>query len=385
MEPVPKATKLMHISDLHLGKNLHGYSLLEDQKYILNEILDAIKTEKPDALIIAGDVYDKSIPREDAVSLFSDFLDSAEKECDIFIISGNHDSGRRLDFCSGILGRSRIFISGTFGGKMDCISLEDGYGKLNVFMLPYVKPSAVRPFFDGSTIVNPDDALSLIIEASGVRPEERNVLIAHQFFLDSEILPIQCESETSRASVGGLDCMSSKLLDAFDYAALGHIHSPQSIGRETVRYCGSPLKYSLSECGNDKSITIVELYEKNRAEIRTVPLKPLRDVAAVKGTFNEILETAKNSPWLKECYVGVILTEHVSDPDVKLKELFDYILSIEFRIPSEERAAGEISLDDVREKDSMTLFREFFSKYAGRELSEYQQSILLDIISEEEK
>ena len=376
-------TRLLHISDLHLGKSLHGFPLIEEQEDMLGQILSIIDKVHPDGLIIAGDVYDKSVPREDAVTMFSYFLAEVESRgCPVYMIGGNHDSGRRLDFGDVILKKRNIHIAGAFKGDMDRIVVHDGFGDLNIYMLPYIKPSLVRPYFD-EEIGSPDEAMRLILDRTKVDSGARNLLVSHQFYLNSDVLPKQCESETSRACVGGLDCISASFLDSFDYVALGHIHTAQKVGRETVRYCGTPLKYSLSEVNDNKSVTIVSIYEKNHVEIDCIPIVPLRDVAKVKGTMKSIREQMAERPELKDMYVGVVLTEHVFEPEKQLRLLFDRILSIEFEVDNKRSDSGEMTIDIINNKTPQALFEEFYSKYTGRDLTVYQRETIDDIISGE--
>ncbi len=383
MDESPRPTRLLHVSDLHLGKSLHGYPLMEEQKDMLDQVLSAIDRERPDGLIIAGDVYDKSVPREDAVSMFSDFLSEAESRgCPVFMIAGNHDSGRRLDFGDSILKKRNIHILGMFKGGMDRIALSDGFGDLNIYLLPYVKPSLVRPFFE-EEVDNPDEALRLILEKAGVDPGSRNVLVSHQFYLNADVLPEQRGSETSHACVGGLDCMSAKLLDPFDYVALGHIHTAQKVGRETIRYCGSPLKYSLSEAEDEKSITIVSLFEKGNVKIESIPIVPLREVRRLRGTMASIRKEAASDPGLRDAYVGIVLTEHVFEPEKDLRCLFDRILGIEFDVQNKRSDSGQITIDIINDKPPQELFEEFYGKYTGRDLTVYQREVINDVISGE--
>ena len=263
--------RFIHTSDLHLGKRIHGYSMLEDQRHILGKILDTIDTEQPDALLIAGDVYDRTVPSEDAVKAFGDFLTEANNRgCEIYIIAGNHDSGARLDFCCSILGRNGIHIAGAFDGKMEKVETSDGFGELNVWLLPYFRVSEVRAL-SGEALESYTEAMNWILKESEVDPKERNVLVAHQFFTGASGELILSESEDQRHEVGGIQDISESCLDAFDYVALGHLHIPQKVVRETVRYCGSPLKYSKSECSEGKSVTVVEVRDKGDVVMDTVP------------------------------------------------------------------------------------------------------------------
>ena len=253
--------KFIHLSDLHLGKRVNDFSMIEDQAFILERILGIIEAEKPQAVLIAGDVYDKPVPPAEAVRLFDDFLNRLSGTgAEIFIISGNHDSAERLSFGSRIMDRQGIHFAGGYDGSTRCFSLCDEYGKVNFYMLPFIKPVHVRQAFTedekAAEIVTFTDALSFAIEKMGVNKEERNVLMAHQFCTGAE------RSGSEDISVGGLDTVDSSVFEAFDYTALGHLHGPQHVGSENIRYCGSPLKYSFSEVNQVKSVTVVELGEK---------------------------------------------------------------------------------------------------------------------------
>ncbi len=253
--------KLIHLSDLHIGKSVNGFSMANDQRYILRQILNIIADEQADGVMIAGDVYDKSIPSGEAVTVFDDFLtELCRMNIPVFIISGNHDSAERLSFGGDILAQSGVHISPVIhsdeNGKMQAlkkITMSDENGGLNIYLLPFIKPVYIRKYFEDVTINDTNDAVKAVIDALDVDENERNVLIAHQFVTGAST----CESE--EVSVGGSDNVDSSVFDKFDYVALGHIHTPQKIGRDAVRYCGSPLKYSFSECGRDKTVTVVEL------------------------------------------------------------------------------------------------------------------------------
>ena len=268
--------KLIHLSDLHIGKRVNEFSMIEDQKYILNQILEIIREEEPDAVLIAGDIYDKSVPSAEAVEVFDDFLVSlAEAELPVFLISGNHDSAERLSFGGRILEKSRIHVSPVYHGETAPVTLRDSWGPVRVFLLPFVKPSQVRAFFPDREIETYTDAVAAAVESMDVDEKERNVLITHQFVTGS----VRCESE--ELSVGGTDNVDAGVFEAFDYVALGHLHGPQSAGKETVRYCGSPLKYSFSEVRHQKSVTVLELREKGQVTVKTRPLTPRRDLETI--------------------------------------------------------------------------------------------------------
>ena len=279
--------KLLHLSDLHLGKRVNEFSMLEDQKYILSEIIQIVEKEAPDAVLIAGDVYDKSVPPAEAVELFDDFLVRLSRlGTQVFVISGNHDSPERVAFGGRLMDPSGIHMSPVYSGQVQPVPLTDAFGTVNIYMLPFVKPIHVRRFFPEAETGTYTDALRTAVEQMSVDPAARNVLITHQFVTGA------WRSESEDISVGGTDNVDASVFDAFDYVALGHIHGPQHVGRETMRYCGTPLKYSFSEAGHQKSVTAVELGEKGSVQVRAIPLTPRRDMREIRGTYLEL--TAKS-------------------------------------------------------------------------------------------
>lgn len=373
--------KFIHTSDLHLGKTVHGYRMTEDQEHILGQILNIVREERPDGLIIAGDVYDRSVPPEEAVGMFGRFLnDVVGTGCEVFIIAGNHDSGRRLDFCGDILDRSGIHICGEFRGRAERFTLRDGFGEADVFMLPYVKPSMVREAC-GCDVQDEDSAVSHVLSRSGVDPSRRSVLVAHQFVIgggrDLEV----SDSELSRPEVGGIDCMSASLLDPFDYVALGHLHIPQSVGRDTVRYSGSPLKYSASEALRKKSVTVVELHEKGNVDVRTVPLVPRRDLVVITGTLEELLEAGRASGGCDD-YVVARITRPESDAAARLREVYPNLMEIRFEDRRPRIRTGGMSVDTVAGRTVTSLFGDFYRETTGEDLTDYQRNILAGIVDE---
>ena len=272
--------KLIHLSDLHLGKRLKEYSLLEDQAYILKRILQIIDDEAPDGVMIAGDVYDKSSPSAEAVSLFDDFLSRlAKRRLKVFVISGNHDSPERIAFGGRIMGEQGVYLSPVYDGEIKPITLHDDYGPVHLYLLPFIKPQHVRRFHEDRENMSYTEALQCVIDDMQVNAAERNVLITHQFVTGA------ARSESEEISVGGSDNVDASVFAPFDYVALGHIHSPQTCGSPTIRYCGTPLKYSFSEAKDKKSVTVVELRQKGEVEVRAVELLPKRDMVELKGTF----------------------------------------------------------------------------------------------------
>ena len=275
--------KFFHLSDLHLGKRLNEFNLLEDQDYILRVILGLLDEEKPDAVLLAGDIYDKAVPSAEAVQLFDFFLRRlAERGLQVFVISGNHDSPERIAFGSRLMDPSGIHMSPVYDGAVRPISLRDEWGEVKVYMLPFLKPAHVRRFFPEAEIGSYTDAMRTVIEAMDVDPAARNLLVTHQFVTGA------ARSESEEISVGGTDNVDASVFDRFDYVALGHIHSPQSVERESLRYCGTPLKYSFSEARQEKSVTVVELGRKGELRLRTLPLTPLRDMRELRGSYMEL-------------------------------------------------------------------------------------------------
>ena len=276
--------------------------MIDDQEFILERMVDAVDEHRPDAMIIAGDVYDRAIPSEEAVSLFGDFLERVtDRDCDVYVISGNHDSGTRLSFCRPLLGRNGIHISGEFSGRADRYVVEDEFGELNIFMPPYFKVSEVRARL-GIDVNGYGEAMDAVIDASEVDPEARNVLVAHQFFAGSGLLQTS-ESEEQRPEVGGIECIPVDSLAAFDYVALGHLHIPQRVGRDTVRYSGSPLKYSGSEALTPKSVVLADIRDKGDVSVELVPLVPLRDLRVLRGSLDDIVRAGLGEVTGRDDYI----------------------------------------------------------------------------------
>ena len=264
--------RLVHLSDLHIGKRVHEYSMIEDQRYILTKIINIIDDINAQGVIIAGDIYDKPVPSAEAVQLFDDFLYRLSKRnLQVFIISGNHDSAERIAFASRLIEQSGVHLSPVYSGKVTPVTLTDEHGEINIYMLPFIKPQHVRKYFETEEISSYTDAIRIAVESMNIDTSKRNILVTHQFVTGSE----RCDSE--EISVGGSDNVDSSVFSGFDYVALGHIHSPQNCKSEKIRYCGTPLKYSFSEKNHKKSVTVLDLYEKGNMEISTIPLEPLRD------------------------------------------------------------------------------------------------------------
>ena len=371
--------KFVHLSDLHLGKRVNEYSMLEDQEYILTKIINIIDDEKPDGIIIAGDVYDKSVPSAEAVQLLDDFICRlAERKVPTYIISGNHDSAERLAFGGRLMDISGIHISPVYDGQVVPHTLSDAYGKVNVYMLPFIKPVNVKRFFPDSEIESYTDAVKVAVDNMNVDESERNIIITHQFVTGAS------RSESEDISVGGTDNVDVSVFDCFDYVALGHIHGPQKMSRETVRYCGTPLKYSFSEANHKKSVTVVEMEEKGKVEIRTVPLIPYRDMREIKGTYDEI--TLKENYENTNCddYMHIILTdeEDILDAMNKLRVIYPNIMKLDYDNKRTRNNQVVSGAENVESKSPFTLFSEFYEIQNNQPMSDEQNIFMQNLINE---
>lgn len=371
--------KFIHLSDLHIGKRVNEFSMIEDQKYILKVILNIIDDEKPDGVLIAGDVYDKSVPSAEAVQLLDDFLCRlAERKLPTYIISGNHDSAERLSFGGRLMDMSGIHLSPVYNGKVEPFTLTDEYGKVNIYMLPFIKPVNVRRFFPDSEIESYTDAIKVAVDSMNVDEKERNIIVTHQFVTGAS------RSESEEISVGGSDNVDASVFDAFDYVALGHIHGPQKIGRESVRYCGTPLKYSFSEANHKKSVTVVEMGEKGKIEIRTVPLVPKHDLREIKGKYEEILLKENYEGTNTEDYIHITLTDEEDIPDVmnRLRVIYPNIMKLDYdnKRTRSNQAVGKA--EGVEKKSPLELFSEFYYDRNGQTMSEEQTAFMQNLIEE---
>ena len=371
--------KFIHLSDLHIGKRVNEFSMLEDQKYILKVILGIIDDEQPDGVIIAGDVYDKSVPSAEAVQVLDDFLCRlAERKVPTYIISGNHDSAERLAFGGRLMDMSGIHISPVYDGNISPYTLEDKHGKVNVYMLPFIKPVNVRRFFPDSEIESYTDAVKVAVDNMNVDESERNIIITHQFVTGAS------RSESEDVSVGGTDNVDVTVFDCFDYVALGHIHGPQKMTRETVRYCGTPLKYSFSEANHKKSVTVVEMGAKGNVEIRTVPLVPCRDLREIKGTYDEITLKENYDGTNLNDYMHITLTDEEDIPDAigKLRVIYPNLMKLDYdnkRTRNNQFVGGA---ENVDKKSPFELFSEFYEKQNNQSMSNEQSEFMQNLIDE---
>lgn len=373
----------MHLADLHLGKRVNGFSMMEDQEYILNRILEIMEEEQPDGLLIAGDVYDKTIPPAEAVRLMDDFLTAvAAKHVPVFLISGNHDSAERVAFGHQLMQGSGIWISPVYDGTIRHRTLEDRWGEVNIYLVPFLRPSVVRSFFPDVEIEDYTDALRTIIEDLQVDTSRRNVVLAHQFVTAAGALPETCDSE--QLSVGGLDRVDGSVFSPFDYTALGHLHGPQRVGSETIRYAGSPLKYSFSELHQKKSVTVAELRAKGETEIRQIPLQPRREMTELRGTFEEILEEARKKGEPQTDYYHMILTDETDVVDAlsRLREYYPNIMLLDYD-NRRTRSQKEVEqLDRVEERTPGELFAALYEQQNGQEMDSDRKEYLDGLIRE---
>lgn len=418
--------RFFHLADLHIGKRVNGYSMLEDQKFVLDQVIEAAEAEKPEAVVLAGDIYDRQVPPAEAVSLFDRFLTALARVCrNILIISGNHDSGERLAFGSELIEGAGVYISGVYEGSVQCVSIradgeasvrqtgvvvqtgaeladetgrtgdgstdaaettgaaaeptdEGGSDAVNFYLLPFIKPASVRRFFTDAEIRDHNDAVKAVIESLQVDTARRNVLVAHQFVTGAS------RSESEEITVGTLENIDGSLFDDFDYVALGHIHGPQKVGRPEVRYAGTPLKYSLSEINHNKSLTVVDLDAEGHAEIRTIPLKPLHDMRSIRGSYMELTARSSYINTDVEDYLHIILTDETDVPDAvsKLRVIYPNLMKLEYdntRTSAVQSVEGAVAAE---RKSPQQLFGELYELQNNQPMDEEMAGVLEDLVKE---
>lgn len=370
--------KLIHLSDIHLGKRVNEFSMLEDQAHILKKILAVVDEEKPDGVLIAGDVYDKSVPSTEAVQLFDDFLVRlAKRKLPVFIISGNHDSPERLSFANRLIDAVGIHLAPVYNGVVEPITLSDEYGPVNVYMLPFIKPAHVRGFFPDTEITGYSDAVAAAIGRMNIDKTQRNVLITHQFVTGAQ------RSDSEELSVGGTDNIGAEVFCDFDYVALGHIHGPQNMDSGRIRYCGSPLKYSFSEAAQQKSVTVAELKEKGMLEIHTVPLIPRRNMVELKGSYQQLTlrEFYENTTY-QEDYTHITLTDEEDIPDAvaKLRAVYHNLMKLDYDNTRTRHSAAISGAENVETRSPIDLFAEFYELQNGLPMSAEQTELVASLI-----
>ncbi len=370
--------KFLHLGDLHLGKTLFDFDLVEDQRYILDQILCIAEKESVDGVLIAGDVYDKSVPSEAATKLLDYFLMKlAQKEIKVFMVSGNHDSDDRLNYGSTLFASNQIFISAVFDGTLHRQSFAEEDTKINIYMLPFVKASQVRHYFPDEKIESYDDAVQTIIRNTDINKSNKNILVAHQFVSGKGEDPALAGSESvGTQSVGLVEKIGYDCFNDFDYVALGHIHSPQKVGREEIRYAGSPLKYSLSEANNEKSVSLITVSAEERVKIELVPLKPMRNVRHIKGTLKELLD--KKNVKAPEDFIYATLTDEdiINDAMGIFQQVYPNTVRIDYD-NSHTREIEQVDISKIADNKSFPeLIGDFYRLMYGCEITEEEMDVM---------
>ena len=371
--------RFLHLSDLHLGKRVNEFSMLEDQAYILKEILNIIDEQKVEAVLIAGDVYDKVIPSAEAVRLLDDFLTRlAARELPVFLISGNHDSAERVAFGSRLMSSRQIYLSPVFESDVEPITVSDRYGEINIYMLPFVKPSLVKRVYPEEEIITYQDAVNAAVQHMQIDTDKRNILLAHQFVTGAA----RCDSE--ELSVGGLDDVDASIFDGFDYVALGHLHGPQKIGKETVRYSGTPLKYSFSEANQKKAAVIVDVEEKGKINIQQIPFLPKHDMREIRGTYMEVTALDFYKDMKTDDYLHITLTDEEDIPDAigKLRTIYPNIMKLSYDNLRTRAAVTVRGTAEVEEKSPMELLKEFYELQNNQPMTDEQEEIARGMMEE---
>ena len=378
--------KFLHISDLHIGKRVNEFSMTEDQKYILNQILRIAEQERAEAVLIAGDVYDKSMPSAEAVQIFDWFLTGlADLGKTVIAVSGNHDSPERIAFGGELMRGRGVYVSPVYRGEALEVALRDEYGDISVHLLPFLKPATLRHALEGRQEEEENglpesyqEALEIAVKRMEIDVKKRNILVAHQFVTGAG----RCDSE--EVSVGGLDNVDASVFDDFDYVALGQIHSPQSVGRETVRYCGTPLKYSFSEAEQEKSVTVLEMGEKGDVVLSTVPLVPLRDMRKIRGSYGEVMSRSFYQDTNTEDYVQITLTDEEDIPDglQKLRTVYPNLMQVAYDNSRTRQDRTVEAAEQAERKSELELFGEFFELQNNQPMSAEQAAYMEKLIAD---
>ena len=371
--------KFIHISDLHLGKRLYEFSMIEEQKNALDQVIKAVDERDVDGIFIAGDIYDKQIPSIEAVELFDSFLTQLSKrDIDIFVISGNHDSAERVCFGAELFKSKRIYISKAYEGRIEYVDMQDEYGKLRVHLIPFMKPANVRRFYPDEEITDYNSAIRVVVENMEMAEDERNVVLVHQFITGA------ARSESEESSLGGMDNIEYDLFDDFDYVALGHIHKPQAMGRQQVRYSGTLVKYALDEVNQVKSITYVELKSKGEVIIETIPVEPIHEMRRVVGTYMELTDRNNYIDTRVDDYLHVVLTDEGDVPDAlrKLRVIYPNILRLEYDNTRTRCRNSVIEGEAVRRRQPIEYIEELFFEQNNADMSEEQKRIIRQIMED---
>ena len=371
--------KLLHLADLHLGKRVNGFSMLEDQADILDQLLALVDSQQPDCVLLCGDVYDKPVPPAEAVQLFDGFLSSLSRRgVQVMLISGNHDSPERLAFGGQLMAGSGVHVAPVYGGAVEPVTLEDAFGPVRFYLLPFLKPAHVRRFYPEAAIESYTDALHLAVVQMALDPAVRNVLLTHQFVTGAE------RAESEELNVGGADNVDAAVFAGFDYVALGHLHRPQRAGAETIRYAGSPLSYSFSEAEQEKSAALVTLGPKGTVDVRLLPLRPLHGMKRLRGSYQALTrrDFYDGAPWRGD-YLHITLTDETDVPDAigKLRVIYPNLMHLEYD-NSRTRAAGQLeSLAQQEQRTPLELFAAFYRQQNGQDMSREQQDFVQTLIT----
>lgn len=385
--------KFFHLSDLHFGKQLHGYELTMEQRHVIMQLVDAVGREKPDAIIIAGDIYDRTVPSAAAMGLLDELfgeleaLSEPDRPVRLLVIAGNHDSAGRLRYGSAFLKRHHIHVAVLppceDGERIERVTLTDEYGEVDFYLLPFVKPGMLRHREGAENLKTSEEAVRYLLAKEEIDWTKRNVLVSHQFYVNGAKKPIRCDSEAPGLFVGGLDEVSTELVADFDYVALGHIHSPQNV-EPHIRYSGTPYPYSTSEAGQEKSLTVAELGKKGDLQIRTIPLLPLRQVRRLKGTMEELVSL--NGGEVCHDYVSITLTDEdvMEQPKEYLEHYYDHMLELQIDNSRIRQELGE-EISDIQVLTPLDAFQAFFASTAGRGMTEEELARFKEILKEVEQ
>lgn len=363
--------KFFHLSDLHLGRRMYEFSLIDDQKFILEELLCLAAEEHPDAVVIAGDIYDRAVPSAEAVELFDSFLtELAGRHIPVLAIAGNHDSPERIAFGAGLMAPSGVYLSPVYNGRVEPVSLSDSFGAVNFYLLPFIKPANVRRFYPEEAIESYTDALRCAVEHMNVDPSARNVLVTHQFVTGG------IRSDSEDVTVGGTDNVDAAVFDGFDYVALGHLHGAQRIGRETLRYSGTPLKYSFAEKDQIKSITVVKLSAKGNVSVSSLQLTPRRDMREIRGTYIELTLRDSYAGTDTEDYIHAVLTDENDIPNAlaRLRSIYPNLMKLDYDNLRTRSSAVIAAEERHRTMTGAELFAELYEKQNGQKMSDEQNA-----------
>ncbi len=383
--------KIIHTGDWHIGKQVNGFHMTEDQAFVMEQVFDIIKEEKPEAFVIAGDLYDRSVPPIEAVELLNRALDRIVRDLNtpVLALAGNHDGNERLEFASELLSGSGLHMGGTLKKRCKKVVLKDEHGPVNFYLIPYAPPAVIRELFEDASIKTHDDAMRKIIASitEEMNEQERNVAIAHGYITYRNDKPKEeCGLELSESEIGGIDLINAAYFDRFNYTALGHLHGPQKVGSDKIRYSGSLLKYSFSEVNQRKGLTIVELKEDGSVNVRLREFKPRRDFRVIKGNIEELLKEEVYSSFNREDYIKVILTDEgeLLDPVAKIKGTYPYFMELQ-REHRAEREKGTRIAVNFKDKTRLELFDDFYKDMKGTECSLEAKMLMEEMIDEAEK